>query len=73
MVINTIVVFRVLSIEGNVNVKVHVSSVSRVRFHAELALDLLARVNCQVVLDVEHRLFPVGVGGLWRGGETTGK
>lgn len=52
------------------NVKVHVPLVSVVGGHGKGALDLLALLARYVVLQVEHSLFPVSVGGLGSRGET---
>lgn len=65
MVVYTLVQLRVLSVEGDVDVKVHVSSVPQVWLHTEGPLYLLARVHRQVVPDVEDGLFPVRVGRFW--------
>ena len=49
------------------NVEVHVTSVTQVWLDTEGSLDLLSRVDSQVIPDVEDSLFPVCVGS-FRGG-----
>ena len=69
MVADPLVKLRVLPLELDVDVKVHVPPVAKVGLHTEGSFNLLTRINRQVVSDVEYSLFPVSVGRFWRGSE----
>ena len=58
------------SLEVHVNLNVQVSHVPGVGLESEHSEDLLPLGAGEVVLQVEHRLFPVGVRSIWRGGES---
>lgn len=51
-----------LALKVKVDDEVEVTSVPRVRLHAERAAYLFALLHRHVVLEVEHGLLPVGVG-----------
>jgi hypothetical protein len=58
--------FAQLAVEVNRHLKVEVTVVARVGTHCEIACDHLTLLHCDIVLEVEHGLLPVGVGGLGR-------
>lgn len=60
---------RKLALEVQINGEVQIPIVAGVRLHLEHSVDLLALLDGQVFVKVEHRLLPVGVGGLRRGAE----
>ena len=55
--------------EVNIDLEVEVALVASVRPHSENAENFFALLAGDVVLQVEDRLLPVGVGSLRRGGE----
>lgn len=59
-----------LAMEVDVNREVEISDVPLIWLHLEDSIDLLPLLAGEVVLEVEHSLLPVGVGGLWSRGET---
>lgn len=63
---------RIVDLEGVVDLNVQVAAVLVVGLDVELALDLLAVLHGEDVLDVEDGLFPVGVLGVRAGGEADG-
>merc|ERR1719231_274084 len=63
------IVRAVLPIEGHAQVNVDVAVVLLVAAHGDLALEALARVDDEHLVEVEHRLVPVGVRGARRRAE----
>jgi len=69
LVFDIFVHFRELASEVEVNVEVKISLIPFVGARSERSVQFFALLHGQVIVEVEHRLFPVSVGTFWTGGE----
>ena len=65
MVVNSFIQLWILALKLDFDVKVHITTITSVGLDTEGTLDFLPCVHCEIIPDVEHRLFPVGVRSFW--------